>query len=285
MCPAHRMSVLGKIENRLKSGEPTICISTQLIEAGIDIDFGSVIRYLAGLDSIAQAAGRCNRHGLRSHGNVFIVNPKDENLSRLEEIRIGAQKAERILDEFKENPEKFDNDILSPAAMTQYYQYYFYDRKEIMNFPITSMSPIGREDNLFALLSTNPISVREYQRTHSSSCDLPLRQSFQSAAKVFRVIDSLTRGIVVPYGKEGAQIINELCSAFEVEKQHKLIKKAQRYSVNVYENVFNDLAKGRAINEVQEGTGIFYLVAQYYSNEFGLSKEVVNEMQPLICER
>ena len=75
MCPAHRMAVLDQIKSCLKPWDyrlhgppkPVICISTQLIEAGVDISFGSVIRSLAGLDSIAQAAGRCNRHGERLH--------------------------------------------------------------------------------------------------------------------------------------------------------------------------------------------------------------------------
>jgi len=281
MCPEHRMNVLNKIKDRLKNNKPTLCISTQLIEAGIDIDFASVIRYLAGLDSIAQASGRCNRHGLRTnHGNVFIVNPKDENLNRLEEIRIGAQKAERVLDEYKDTPEKFGNDILSPALMEQYYKYYFYDRKDRMNYPITSKSPVGRDDNLFCLFSTNQLSVDGYKRTHNQSEPaIVLRQSFQKASEAFRAIESLTRGVIVQYGKEGKKIVNNLCAAFAVEKQHKLLKKAQRFSVNVYPYVFEDLCKQGAIHEVQEGTGIFYLDAQYYSDEFGLSKEIVNEME------
>ena len=281
MCPEHRMDVLQNIKDRLKNRQPTVCVSTQLIEAGVDIDFGSVIRYLAGIDSIAQAAGRCNRNGLRDRGNVFVMNPKDENLDRLEEIRIAAEDAERVLDEFKDTPERFENDILSPAAMEQYYKYYFYDRKEKMNYPVTSSSPVGREDNLFDLLSMNPKSVQEYERIYKSSTALALRQSFQTASKAFRAIDSPTRGVVVPYGEDGRQIINDLCAAFDLEKEYKLLKRAQRYSVNVYENVFQDLVKNGIINEAQEGSGIFYLDYQYYSNEFGLSKEIVNEMQTL----
>lgn len=282
MCPEHRMNVLQSLKNRLENGQPAICVSTQLIEAGVDIDFGSVIRYLAGLDSIAQAAGRCNRHGLRKQGNVFIVNPKDENLDRLEEIRIAAEKAERVLGEFKDTPERFENEILSPAAMEQYYKYYFYDRKDKMNYPVTSKSPIGRDDNLFDLLSMNPLSVQGYERVHQSLPTSLLKQSFQTASKAFRAIDSPARGVVVPYGKKGERLVNNLCAAFEVEKQYKLLKKAQRYSVNVYENVFNQLAKDGIIHEAQEGAGVFYLESQYYSNEFGLSKEIVNEMETFI---
>ncbi len=282
MCPQHRLNVLNTIKDQLNRTQPTICVSTQLIEAGVDIDFGSVIRYLAGLDSIAQAAGRCNRHGQRKQGNVFIVNPKDENLDSLQEIRIASETAQRVLDEFKASPGRFDNDILSPAAMEQFYTYYFYDRKDKMSYPVTSASPVGREDNLFDLLSTNPLSVREYQRINRSVPDPFLKQSFQTASKAFHAIDSATRGIVVPYGDEGKQIIADLCSAFEIEKQYKLLKKAQRFSVNVYENAFRKLAENGIISEVQHGTGVFFLKREYYSDEFGLSKEIVNEMEVLI---
>ncbi len=288
MCPAHRLSVLDEIRKRLdlENRKPTICVSTQLIEAGVDIDFSSVIRYLAGIDSIAQAAGRCNRNGLRELGNVFIVNPQDENIDRLEEIKIGAQIAERVLGEFNETPNRFDNDILSPLTMAQYYKYYFYDRKDKMDYRVTSKSIVGRDDALFCLLSNNTTSVQEYQRSNKNSLPpLPLRQSFQSAAKAFHAIDSATRGVVVPYGEVGKQIVTDLCAAFEVEKQFKLIKHAQRYSVNVYERVFRELGENRIIHEVQEGAGIFYLDAQYYSNEFGLSKEIVNEMESFIISR
>jgi CRISPR-associated endonuclease/helicase Cas3 len=166
--------------------------------------------------------------------------------------------------------------------MEQFYKYYFYDRKDKMSYPVKSTSLVGREDNLFALLSTNPLSVQEYQRINKSSPDLFLKQSFQTASKAFHAIDSATRGIVVPYGDEGKQIIADLYAAFEIEKQYKLLKKAQKYSVNIYENVFHKLAENGIIREVQNGTGVFCLDRQYYSDEFGLSKEIVNEMEVLI---
>ncbi len=83
-----------KSKTKLKAEKkPVICVSTQLIEAGVDIDFGAVIRYLAGLDSIAQSAGRCNRHGVREGlGSVWVVNPQEENIERLQDIKIGVNK-------------------------------------------------------------------------------------------------------------------------------------------------------------------------------------------------
>lgn len=286
MCPAHRMDVLNCIKNRLGK-KPTICISTQLIEAGVNIDFGSVIRYLAGLDSIAQAAGRCNRHGLRPRGNVYIVNPHNEVLTKLKDIRVGKETAERVLDEYKENPEAFDEDIQSPATMNRYYFYYFYARKEIMNYPVSNNTVVGRKDNLFDLLSTNPKSVQEHQRISGSLPALPLKQSFQSASKAFRAIDSPTRGVIVQYGSKGRKLVNLLCSIDFGRKSRtwfKLLKRAQRFSVNIYPYILEDLVTQNAIHEVQKDTGVYYLDAEYYDNDVGLSKEIVNESEPQTFE-
>ena len=287
MCPAHRLNVLDEVKKKLDRGEPVICVSTQLIEAGVNIDFGSVIRYLAGLNSITQAAGRCNRNGRQKDrdgktalGHVFIVNPKDENISRLEAIKIGAEKAQRLLSEFNNHPETFENDRIGLEAMATYYQYYFYERKDDMRYNVGADSPVGRDDNLFNLLSKNTLSVGAYGRTHNNTYPpLPFVQSFQTAAKAFRVINSPTQGVIVPYREEGKELVNDLCGAFELEKQYKLLKKAQRYSVNLFPHEFKRLVEMKAIYEVQEGTNVFYLDRQYYSEEFGWSDEIVNDME------
>jgi len=283
MCPAHRLNVLNIVKDRLDKKQPVICVSTQLIEAGVDIDFGTVIRYMAGLDSITQAAGRCNRNGRREKiGRVYIVNPKDESLDKLKDIKIGAGDADRVLREFNNNPEMFDNDRLGIKAMQQFYKYYFYNRSKEMSYPVTADNAvIGRADDLFNLLSLNSISVAEYKRVHNASSSLPLKQSFQSAAKAFHAIDSPTRGVIVPYGKEGEEIINQLCDAVMIEKQYKLLKAAQRFSVNLYPYELEDMGKKNAIREVQKDSGIYYMDYQYYSNKFGWSKEIVTEMKNL----
>jgi CRISPR-associated endonuclease/helicase Cas3 len=283
MCPAHRLDILTEIKRKLENKEPVICVSTQLIEAGVDIDFGTVIRYLAGMDSIAQAAGRCNRNGMREGGgNVWIVNPVEENLDKLKDIKIGREKAQTILDEFNDNPDSFENDRIGLEGMTSYYKHYFYERQDEMNYPVKADSPIGRVDDLFTLLSTNEGSMDAHQRVTKDLTAITFRQSFQSAAKAFRVIDSLTQGVIVPYGEDGDKIITELCGAHELEKQYKLIKKAQRLSVNLFPHEFRKLADKNAIREVQKGAGIFYLDKQYYSEKFGWSDNPVNGMENLI---
>ena len=152
MCPAHRLTTLDEIKSRLKEKSPVICVSTQLIEAGVDIDFGCVIRYIAGLDSIVQAAGRCNRNGSRPRlGQVYIVNPAEENLDKLRDIRIGKECAERVLREFAATPEEFVGYLLSPKAMAQYYEYILSTlRRNVLS--CFRKSQVGRDDTLVQLL-------------------------------------------------------------------------------------------------------------------------------------
>ena len=163
--------------------------------------------------------------------------------------------------------------------MELYYQYYFYQRAKEMNYPVTANSPVGREDDLFNLLSFNSLSVEEYRRINSGKYPtIPLRQAFMTASKSFQAIESITRGIIVPYGKEGKDIVNELCAAYELEKQYKLIRRAQRYSVNVFPDVLRRLQDRGLVHEAQKGSGILYLDERYYSDECGLSESPVSDM-------
>jgi CRISPR-associated endonuclease/helicase Cas3 len=273
MCPAHRRQVLKTIRRRLDDKEPILCVSTQLIEAGVNIDFSSVIRMLAGLDSIAQAAGRCNRHGNKETGRVFIVNPVEESLEYLKDIAVGKEKSNRVLDDYKFDPSKYGNDVIGPAMLKWYYENYFYARKDIMDYPVHA----NRNDTLLNMLSFNKLSVDEFGRVKKNMPSISLCQSFMTAAQLFRSIDAPTRSAIVRYGDEGKSLVNQLCSAFEVEKQYALIKKAQQYSVNLFPYEFENLAKQDALYRVQEGTEIFYLDNLYYSKITGISLEPVKQ--------
>lgn len=282
MCPEHRMSVLTKIKERLNpdNNQPVICVSTQLIEAGVDVDC-SVIRFLAGLDSIAQAAGRCNRNGSRpALGRVHIINPDHEDLEKLPDIKYGIEKTRQVLYEFDENPDRFDKNLIGDKAIKHYYKYYFHQRRHEMNYPVSSKSTIGRDDNLFNLLSSNNLSVEAYKRQSQSALKTHLVQSFTSAAKQFHAIESYTQGVIVPYGK-GTEIIIELCSDPDLPKFYQELKKAQRFSVNLFTHEFDNLSRQNAIRETKEGSGVFYLDERFYSKQFGLSLSVVEEMELL----
>lgn len=280
MCPAHRKKILDDIKVLLDGQKKVLCISTQLIEAGVDVDFGAVIRFTAGLDSIAQAAGRCNRNGRRSQGRVHVVNPADESIDRLKDIRVGRDMAERLLSEMEQEPARFGKNVLAPPAIEAYFQYYFFDRRGEMDYPVSS-DTVGHDDNLLNLLSVNSTATAEYGRKHGSEPNLFLRQSFMSAAKAFKAIDAPTRGVVVPYGEAGKELINRLCSAFDVEKQFGLLRQAQQYTVNVFPHELEKLQETGAVHPIQEGTDILYLHGSYYSLAYGLSLTSSGEAEVL----
>ncbi len=282
MCPSHRKEILGQIRKLLDDKSPVLCVSTQLIEAGVDVDFGAVIRYTAGLDSIAQAAGRCNRNGERATGRVHVVNPASENVDRLTDIQCGKGITERLLNDVEAGMEDFGGDLLAPQAMERYFQYYFFDRRQVMDYPVTA-DAVGRDDNLLNLLSINSSAMSEYQRNNQGAAPtIYLRQSFKSAARAFKVIDAPTRGIIVPYGKPGQELIIDLCKAFEVEKQFKLLRKAQQYTVNVFPQDLEHFHKAGAVHEIQNGVDILYLMdSRYYNPAFGLSRMPEGNMEVL----
>lgn len=280
MCPKHRKKILEKVIDCLDplNPKPVVCISTQLIEAGVDVDFGAVIRCLAGLDSIAQAAGRCNRNGRQDGlGTVQIVNPHNENLDKLPEIRTAQDVTLRILDEYKKNPAGFDKDIIGHKALKRFYEYFFYKRAHEMIYPV-SRKKLGRDDNLLSLLSENQQSVEEYKRKNGSP-SLYLRQSFKTAGEHFRVIDAPTEAIIVPYNGKAKLIIAKLSAELPVKEESKLLKTAQQYSVNIFPYMIKKLLEENALFQTYEESGIWYLDDQYYSKDFGVSLEPVSQME------
>lgn len=280
MCPAHRKARLGALLDRLRDGLPTLCVSTQLIEAGVDVDFGAVIRFMAGLDSIAQAAGRCNRNGLRATGNVHVVNPQVESLDKLPDILLGRNAASRVLDEFAQDPERFQADLLGPTALRAYYRYYFFDRAADMSYPVPA-ADTAQTDTLLNLLSFNKASVGEYARQHGSAPPVFFRQAFMTAAKAFRAIDSATQAVIVPFGTAGKTLVADLCAAYDVELEIDLLRKAQQFSVNVFPHVLKKLNEAQAMHEVKPDTRILCLDERYYSDLFGLATEPVSPMEAL----
>ena len=272
MCPAHRLKILDDAKERLKQGAPTICVSTQLIEAGVDISFGSAIRALAGIDSIAQAASRCNRHGEADLGRVHVINlarlPK-----ALREIRLAQEAAERVLDENAGGGESRVVDLSDPRLTALYFRYYFFDRQNDMDYPV-GPDKAERDDTLLNMLAENKLAVSGRPVPPPVS----LRQAFQKAADAFEAIDASTRGVIVPYTPEGKALIGELCAAFDLSKQFKLLKRAQQFTVNVFPHVLNELQRTHAVHEVQEGTGILHLDQRWYSDDFGLNIEGTEAM-------
>ncbi len=273
-CPAHRKFLFEKIKKRLKNHKPVLCVSTQLIEAGVDISFNSGIRFLAGLDSIAQAAGRINRHGLMQDENgnlckakLYVVNPAKEPISRLEDILQGQRAARRVLDEAE------IDSMLKPETVKKYFQYYFFERSDAMVYRFKYRS--GKEDTIFNLLSDNPFNIFPQKAR--------IRQSFATANKEFAAIAAPTKSVVVPYGDGGRDVIARLCSDGFGNSMKLALRDAQKFSVNVFPHVWQALLKARAVYEIPQ-TGVFYLDEQYYNEEFGLATTKVADADFLWCE-
>jgi CRISPR-associated endonuclease/helicase Cas3 len=207
-------------------------------------------------------------------GSVHLVNLAGELPQALREIRLAQESAQRVLDENPGAGVERSVDLGNLKLMERYFEYYFYDRRQEMGYPV-GPEHAERDDTVLNMLAENSMAV--------TSRNLPppvfLRQSFMAAGNAFEVIDSSTRGVVVPYGSAGKEVIAELCSTYEPEKQFRLLRRAQQYTVNVFPHVLERLQSLGAVHEVQEGTGVLYLGERWYSDEFGLNEEGKEEME------
>jgi CRISPR-associated endonuclease/helicase Cas3 len=219
MCPAHRLERLAEIKARLKACEPCRVISTQVIEAGVDVDFPVVYRALCGLDSLAQAAGRCNREGLSATPGEVIFFLADT--PPINALKAAADACRQVLPDYT-------NDLLSPMAIEHFFRQYYwtkgnYDIKEIL----PELTQRGAEKGCF---------------------------QFGAAAR-FALIDSPTQPVIIPWGTEGETLIAQLRQPDLLEKPllvAKLARKAQRYSVNVYPQEFQILRDNHRIEQVHD---------------------------------
>lgn len=276
LCPAHRLEKLESLRKDLdpKTARPVLCVSTQLIECGVDVSFGTVIRFAAGLDSILQSAGRCNRHGAAPKGRVHIVTVQDENLEMLKDIRDGRSiYLAAIQHGCKAQLAATGYDLNQPDIIHTYFQHYFHRRKDVMAYDVTCAD---RDDTLLNMLGANTLVSLSEELPHQQM----LRQSFATAASKFQVIDAPTQAVLVPY-KQGEEIIAELYSTALRSRKRELLQAAQRYAVNLFPGPLKKLGQQRAINDIQH-SGILAVNPAYYSDEFGVTTEPLGTLRPLV---
>lgn len=266
LCPAHRMALLSIITRLLKEKKPVICVSTQLIECGVDISFGAAIRFVAGLDSILQTAGRCNRHKERERGRVHIVTlPEgEEYLELLPDIKEGKSACLRILGEFAAG-DIAAQDLSDPQVVERYFEYYFYTQAREMAYKVPAKEA-RRDDTLLNMLGLNAQNIGKAKAPEM------LRQSFATAAECFRPIDSAGRGVIVPYG-EGREIIAGLCSDSGRHEARALLRRAQRYTVNVFPWQMKRLREQNAVHAVPEMEDVLCLDERWYDEKLGMLEE------------
>lgn len=134
MCSVHRRAVLNTVRQRLQEGRPCHLVSTQVVEAGVDIDFPVVFRAMAGLESLAQSAGRCNREGrLEKFGDFFIFEPPTNPPGVLKEHRAVAQSL------LANEP---DLDLFSPATFLDYFRWLY---NEPSRLDLLGIQPLRQE--------------------------------------------------------------------------------------------------------------------------------------------
>lgn len=210
MFPKHRREVIDKIKIKLASGEPCVVVSTQLIECGIDLNFKTVYRSLAGIDSIVQAGGRCNREGKRSSSTVYVFESLND--PQKGDIPIYKNLARSIC----EKP--FDGDIFSLESINNYFSNLLQykdketDSKQILEFFNLGKSPFY------------------------------LQFDFAKCSETFKYIDSANKyGIVVAINEEVRQIINQIKKGYG--DLNLAFRKLNQYTVMVYPWEYNKLVK------------------------------------------
>ncbi len=264
MCPVHRHQVLDKVITSL-GRKREICVSTQLIEAGVDVDFDVVIRSLAGLDSIAQAAGRCNRNARQPTGDVLVIR-MEESLGRLIDIGEGRRCTEIVI--------RHDHtDLVSPEALGEYYDMFFFKRKSDMAYKIGNGSK-----TLVDLLARNCYGQNALSCSKQSSRLGIMPQAFSDANHEFKVIDDM-KGIVVPYDDTAKEMISVLCGNTSFEDRQHALRVLQHYTVNTY--ALDRLMDVGAVTTILEtNSPVYCLVEGFYSDETGVEDNAVQK--PLI---
>lgn len=234
MCPAHRTEVLDRIRVALANGESCRVISTQLVEAGVDIDFPVVFRSIAGVDSIAQAAGRCNREGkLSENGKVFVFTP-DAGLPP-GYFRQTAETTEAVL--------RHHLDPLSLSAVHDYFRQLYWLKGAALD-----------QHQILTDLSEG-----------AKAGDFP----FRGVAEKFKIIEDGMVPIIIPWNDKAEQIVDELrYSIFPASPA----RKAQRFTIQVYPHVLYSLLTAGSVERLHEQYNVL-INRDLYREDLGLCPE------------
>lgn len=248
MCPSHRLDVIKEVKQGLStesdnSAKPCYLVSTQCIEAGVDIDFPSVWRALAPLEAISQAAGRCNREGRRSSGRVVVFRLNTEDEVYPDAWYKGAATQLKVMLAQRNN----EMDIISPLVIEEYYRQYW--------------------------------ELRKTEFIESQLGDAIGGLDFQAAAKLYQWIPSNSINILVPYKSSFNEYIDLKELALNRRFNREWIQRARALSVsprvNKNSELFNHVEQ--ITNARGEATGWYLLINEsIYREDIGLNYEDVS---------
>ncbi len=230
MCGEHRSRVIADIKEKLKAGEPVRVISTQLVEAGVDIDFPVVYRAFTGLSSIAQAAGRCNREGLMSQpGRVVVFMPPKPAPSG--ELR----KAEDVLTGLLES----EVNVESPDSYPEFFRRFY-----------SAQNDLGE-------------AFKEWLTKDAYY----FRFQFREAAQAFKIIDDQeSASVIVRYGDNDAL----LRSLYAVGPKRDIMRRLQRYTVSVPRRTLAEMRDKGFVVEAHPGVFVQTELPSLYNENYGL---------------
>lgn len=266
MCTAHRKETIKEMQEALENKQQKVlCVSTQVIEAGVDVSFTRVIRLLAGMDNIVQATGRENRNkefdGLAPG---YIVRLKGEVLKGLSEIEAAKNAAANLLVKYKNNPQIYDDDLMSAKAVNEYYKSLYENVKSgYHDFYIESV-----RDSILNLMSCNENvdsgKIPEYNKYF-------MHQALKTAGGLFTVFDESSIDIIVPYNR-GTEIIQKVFAVGDkdYEKVKAILKEAKLYTVSLFKYQKIKLEEQGALIFVPNA-GVYILQDGYYDELTGLN--------------
>ncbi len=266
MCTAHRKETIKEMQEALENKQQKVLgVSTQVIEAGVDVSFARVIRLLAGMDNIVQATGRENRN--REFDGLapgYIVRLKGEVLKGLSEIEAAKNAAANLLVKYKNNPQIYDDDLMSAKAVNEYYKSLYENVKSgYHDFYIESV-----RDSILNLMSCNgnvdSEKIPEYNKYF-------MHQALKTAGGLFTVFDESSIDIIVPYNR-GTEIIQEVFAVGDkdYEKLKAVLKEAKLYTVSLFKYQKIKLEEQGALIFVPSA-GVYILQDGYYEELTGLN--------------
>ncbi len=213
MCPAHRTAKLAEIKAALKAG-PCRVVATTVVEAGVDIDFPVVWRQMAGLESIAQAAGRCNREGRQAKEDAHVHLFEVEGWNSIRELRPNQDVAREVL--------RHHHDPLGLAAMRAYFE------------ALYDMRTQGQRDGLDAK------GIMAMTNARAARCELP----FADIANDYRLIETVMEPVIVPWDDTARDALAALADPrLPTDDIRKVARKLQPYIVNIPRDAFGELKR------------------------------------------
>lgn len=280
LCPQNKEDTLETVHAALRKNRESgytgrvICISTPVVEAGVNFSFGCVIRSKAGLDHVIQAAGRGNRHKEYPwFGKIYIVQLTNEaeSLEKLPEIQEEQRAVQKLLEQFRSKPEIFEKRLDSSKAIAIYYQYYY----QVLQADITKFPAKNYKTTLLEMLGKNCPGRKQYWHKFEQEYKGGMAQAFATAGKEFEVISNDYKiPVVVPYNDEAKKLIAAFVGAdgeyLPWEEKQRMLRELQKYTVGI-----SEVQKERLNNAIYQISDqeILALSEGYYSNEVGVLEE------------